>query len=108
MTASKIEQILNLSPITLVNGEEVWHDGELICRAHTVAKVKIKLELMNRDLLTAVETIVENAPAHVKLLWKEANTFNRISPTIEGIRIQLGLTHAEVNDIFEQAEGIML
>lgn len=108
MTASKIEQILNLSPITLVNGEEVWHDGELICRVESVSSWRMKYILEEDGLLDQADTLMQNLVGLPLFAWENSLEIDRVSNACEYIRVSLGKSHEYVNELFERAKAIEL
>ena len=108
MTALQIEQILNLSPITLVNGEEVWHDGELICRCESVSSWRMKYVLDEDGLLEQVNALMQSLGGVALFAWENSLEIDRVSMACEYIRVSLGKSHEYVNELFERANAIEL
>ena len=55
------------------------------------------------SLTVAVEAAVAAAGGVVEIAWKEASVFERRSPTILALQAVIGLTDAQVDDLFRAA-----
>lgn len=108
MTALQIEQILNLSPITLVNSSEVWHGQELICRYESVSSWRMKYILEEDGLLDQVNTLMQGLGGVALFAWEHSLEIDRVSMACEYIRTQLGKSHEYVNELFTRAKEIQL
>src|SRR5690554_1658479 len=107
MTASKIEQILNLSPITL-SGDKVYHGEEFICKIESVSSWRMKYILEEDGLLEQVENLMETAGGLAFYAWVHSLEIDRVSMACEYIRVSLGKSHEYVNELFERANAIEL
>lgn len=71
-----------------------------------VTRFQAKAVLMQQGLLEQVEAIVEgSADPLVKLAWHEAG-FERLSPFIAGLAVELGLSDADVDSLFIAAKQV--
>jgi len=69
-----------------------------------VSRLQAKVALSEAGLLDAAEAAVEaSTDARVKIAWKEASEFRRLSPAILLLQPELGLTDAQLDDIFRAA-----
>ena len=107
MTASKIEQILNLSPITL-SGDKVYHEQDYICKIESVSSWRMKYILEEDGLLVPVNSFVEQIGGLAYYAWMHSLEIDRVSFTIEATRIELNESHEYVNELFERANAIEL
>jgi hypothetical protein len=57
-------------------------------------------------MLPAVEAAIAAASPIAQLAWSDATAFTRDSPTIADLSAQLGLTPAQVDDLFTIAATI--
>src|SRR5690625_7264196 len=92
MTASKIEQILNLSPITL-SGDKVYHGEEFICKIESVSSWRMKFILEEDGLLNQVDTLMQNLVGVALFAWEHSLEIDRVSNACEYIRVSLGKSH---------------
>lgn len=80
----------------------------VIAVPQTVTRFQALAALHGAGLLTQVQTII-NDPATdmlVKLALDNAQTFERNSPTIAALALQLGLTDADIDQLFITASTI--
>jgi len=73
-----------------------------------VSRFQARAVLRQAGLRSQVEAIMDD-PATDPLVidaWHDAHEFRRMSPTIIALADQLGLTEAEVDDLFHQASLI--
>ena len=73
---------------------------------YTVTPFQAKAALLQAGLLDAVKVAVLAAPPIVQLAWSDATEFTRDSPTIAALAAQLGLTDAQVDDLFIAASQV--
>lgn len=68
-----------------------------------VTRRQAKRALLAAGLLSTVETAVSGASAEVQIDWADALEFRRDNPTIAALAAALGLTSAQVDDLFRAA-----
>ena len=107
MTASKIEQILNLSPITL-SGDKVYHEQEFICKIESVSSWRMKYILEEDGLLEQVDQLMQGMGGLALFAWENSLEIDRVSNACEAIRLALDKSHEYVNELFERANAIEL
>jgi len=107
MTAQKIEQILNLSPITL-SGDKVYHEQSYICKIESVSSWRMKYILEEDGLLGQVDTLMQNLVGLPLFAWENSLEIDRVSNACEYIRVSLGKSHDYVNQLFIRANAIEL
>ena len=69
----------------------------------TVTMRQARLALHQAGLLETVQTAVANADASVQIEWEYADSFSRTWPTLLALQAQIGLTDAQVDELFAQA-----
>lgn len=69
----------------------------------TVSRFQALAALLNAGLLSQVNAALADAGPLAQLAWAEATEFRRNSPTIAGLSAGLGLTDAQVDDLFRAA-----
>lgn len=69
----------------------------------TVSRFQAMAALLDAGLLSQVNTALADAGPLAQLAWAEATEFRRNSPTIAGLSAGLGLTDAQVDDLFRAA-----
>jgi hypothetical protein len=75
----------------------------------TVSRFQAKAALMQAGLYEQVEAAIAGAnDPLVTLAWNEALSFERGSPTIAGIAQAVGLSDAQVDDLFRAARAIVV
>jgi hypothetical protein len=72
----------------------------------TVTPAQAKLALFNAGLLDKVEASISTASKPVQIYWANALSFERRNPYILGIAGQLGLTDAQMDDLFKAASAL--
>lgn len=73
-----------------------------------VSRFQARAALMAAGLLeTADLAVAASGDAFLQLAWKEAVTFRRNSPGIAALAPALGLTDADLDDLFRAAAGIV-
>lgn len=71
----------------------------------TVAASSAKLVLDDDGLYSAVAGICENHPVTaVRIFWESANTWVEDNPYVLAIGVELGLTDAQMHDMFVRAK----
>lgn len=74
----------------------------------TVSRFQARAALLAADLLQAVEAAIAASGNPVaQLAWADAVEFRRDSPTIAAMAAALGLTDAQVDNLFRTAAGIL-
>lgn len=69
----------------------------------SVSPRQASLALLAAGLLDTVESAVAAAPKAVQIDWQRATEIRRDNPTLAAVSAQLGLTDAQVNDLFRAA-----
>ena len=90
-----------------VRGDHLYPEYQEIlatARPHGICTPRqARLALAQADLLTAVEAWMETAPASVRIEWEYANEIRRDWPPIADAATALGLTEAQLDDLFALA-----
>ncbi len=68
-----------------------------------VSRLQAKMALADAELLDAVEAAVAAAPAQIRIYWAEASDFHRAHPAIEQMRLAMGWTPEQLDDLFVAA-----
>ena len=72
-----------------------------------VTAYQAKIQLSRAGLYDSVVTTVNTSDnPELKIAWEVATTFERNSPFILALQPELGLTDAQVDDLFQQASQI--
>lgn len=92
---------------TYVDGTFIKHETPVVI-PQVVSRFQARAALYNFGLLTAVETLMASAdtPMLAKLAWADAQTFKRNSPTVLTLGSALGLTEAQLDELFVAAAKI--
>lgn len=72
----------------------------------SVTPFQAKAAILQAGLLPAVEAALAAASPIAQLAWSDATEFTRDSPTIAALAAQLGLTDAQVDDLFIAASQV--
>jgi hypothetical protein len=72
----------------------------------SVTPFQAKAAILQAGLLPAVEAALATASPIAQLAWSDATEFTRDSPTINALAAQLGLTDAQVDDLFIAASQV--
>ena len=72
----------------------------------SVTPFQAKAASLQAGLLPAVEAALATASPIAQLAWSDATEFTRDSPTINALAAQLGLTDAQVDDLFIAASQV--
>lgn len=81
-------------------------DAEIAARNPVPASVSAAqacLILEDDGLLAGVEAIVAQMPKTVQIWFARANTWERDNPYVRGIGLELGLTEAQMDEMFRRA-----
>ena len=71
-----------------------------------VSRFQAKAALLQAGLLDPVEAALAGADPVARLAWAEAVEFRRLSPTIATLAASLGLSEAQLDDLFRAAGAI--
>jgi hypothetical protein len=73
-----------------------------------VSRFQAKAALAQAGLLDSVEALMADTstPIVARLAWQDALEFRRLSPTIQTMGHALGLTDAQMDQLFEVAKTI--
>lgn len=72
----------------------------------SISRFQARAALLAAGLLSDVEAAVAAADPFAQLAWAEAQEWRRDSPTLLALAHGIGLTDAEIDDLFIQAAGI--
>lgn len=74
----------------------------------SVTRFQARAALLEAGLLPQVESLMAAPTVSpiARLAWLEAQEFKRTSPTVAGMAAVLGLTDAEIDQLFIVAQGI--
>lgn len=73
-----------------------------------VSRFQARAALLLAGLLDDVEALMSapGTPALAKLAWADAQEFKRNSPTVQAMAAAIGLTEAQLDELFTTAAGI--
>ena len=80
-----------------------------VWRANTVvSRFQARAALAGAGMLATVQAMMDDpaTPEITRLAWEDAIEFRRMSPTVLGMAVGLGLTDAELDGLFDVAKGI--
>nr|WP_198982698.1 hypothetical protein [Herbaspirillum sp. ASV7] len=69
----------------------------------SVTPLQARRALLAADKLAAVETAVATADQATQLAWQYAASFERASPFVASLATAVGLTDAQIDDLFRSA-----
>lgn len=74
----------------------------------SVSRFQARAALLNAGLLESVEQMMSSpdTPALARLAWTDAQEFRRTSPTVAAMAGALGLSDAQIDDLFIAAATI--
>lgn len=72
----------------------------------TISRFQARAALLSAGILSDVEAAVAAAEPFSQLAWAEAQEWRRDSPTLLALAHGIGLTDAEIDDLFIQAAAI--
>lgn len=73
-----------------------------------VSMAKAQIALDTAGLLPGVDAAVAASPKAVQIAWAKATEIHRHSPTMLGLAAALGLTDAQVDDLFRAADAVVI
>lgn len=87
-----------------------WRDGRRVVEPipvpQSVSRFQARAALMQAGLLDQAEAAIAQAGPFEQLAWAETTEWLRDSPTINAIGAALGLSSAEIDDLFRRAANI--
>jgi len=83
-------------------------DEPVIAIPQIISRFQAKAQLHNDGLLILVESMIAESGALVKLAWADAQDFNRQSPTLKAIGLQLNLSDEQLDTLFISASQITI
>lgn len=97
---------LQIGGAVVVMGDAPFVEGNSVPARVTAFQAKAALH--EAGLLESVEAMMANSatPKLVKLAWAEALHFERYSPTVLALGAALGLSQAQIDDLFQSAAQI--
>lgn len=72
----------------------------------SVSMAQARLALLQRDLLDDVEVAMAAQPRAVRIEWEFRTSVDRASPLVAGMQAILGLSDAEVDELFQLAGSL--
>jgi hypothetical protein len=101
MTQEKIDAVMTVYEA---------HNPQLISKQipQVVSRFQARAALHLAGLLDDVEALMAapGTPALAKLAWADAQEFKRTSPTVQTMAAAIGLTEAQLDELFTTAAGI--
>lgn len=80
--------------------KRIFFDGSVI------SPRQARLALLQADLLEAVEAYIATQPKAVQVEWEYANEIRRDHTLLSGAATALGLTEAQIDDLFSLAAAL--
>lgn len=74
----------------------------------SVSPAQARLALLAAGLLDDVEAAVAAGPRAMQIAWQNASVIERDSPTVAALAGALGLTDAQLDELFTTAAGIFV
>ena len=71
-----------------------------------VTRRQALLALLAAGKLDQIDLLIQNAPRAVQIAWEAAGTFERDNPLIEALAPQVGLTEADIDNLFIEAAAM--
>lgn len=95
-----------LAPITKAEADALLVQPPSVPQSVTRFQARAAIHLAG--LLEQVEALMAHpdTPMLAKLAWQDAQEFKRTSPTVLAMAGALGLTEAQIDDLFTTASGI--
>ena len=81
-------------------------NGQVTDVPYSVTRFQARAVLAAAGLLASVEAAIASADQFTQIAWADAQEFRRESPTMNGLAAVLGLTEAQLDDLFRQAATI--
>jgi hypothetical protein len=72
----------------------------------SISPAQARIALHNASLLDKVEAAVASADIVTQIAWAQATAIERTSPTVAALSAALGLTDAQIDDLFTAAAAI--
>lgn len=88
---------------------ETMRDDEMRARNPVPQQVTMRqarLELLKRALLDDVEAVITAAGREAQIQWEYASVVERSNPVIAIVQQQQGMTDAQIDDLFREAEKL--
>ena len=88
---------------------ETMRDDEMRARNPVPQQVTMRqarLELLKRELLDDVEAVITAAGREAQIQWEYASVVERSNPVIAIVQQQQGMTDAQIDDLFREAEKL--
>ena len=98
-TAPEGFDIAKLDSYRLVN-------GQVTDVPYSVTRFQARAALAASGLLPSVEAAIASADQFTQIAWADAQEFRRESPTMNALAGVLGLSSAQLDDLFRQAATI--
>lgn len=98
-------------PLVVINGElspYVAPPPAPSSAPGSVSPAQARLALLAAGKLAQVEAIVASADQATQIAWNNASVIERNSPTVAALAGALGLTDAQLDDLFTTAAGIFV
>lgn len=92
MTPAEVEAHMDPPPVVVI--------------PQTISRFQARAALLAAGLLSDVEAAVAAADPFAQLAWAEAQEWRRDSPTLLALAHGIGLTDADIDDLFVQAAAI--
>lgn len=72
----------------------------------SITALQARLVLAQSGALEAVEAFVAQAGSAAKIVWEYATVIERRSPLVDGAAVALGLTEAQMDDLFRAGAAL--
>lgn len=93
-------EIVPMTPEEIEAEKVAWR------KTATCSPFQGRMALLNANLLTQAQAVVEGADQETKLAWEYAVIWERNSPMIESLGTAMQLTPDQIDDLFKAAQGI--
>lgn len=103
------EHLLPAGAIQITDEEaDALRPGPVPTVPQVVSRFQARAALHLAGLLDDVETLMASpdTPILAKLAWADAQEFKRNSPTVQTMAAAIGLTEAQIDELFTTAAGI--
>lgn len=81
-------------------------NGQVTDVPYSVTRFQARAALLAAGLLPSVEAAIASADQFTQIAWVDAQEFRRESPTMNALAVVLGLSSAQLDDLFRQAATI--
>lgn len=108
ITQAQYDALLSSDAWRYMDGDlvKVEPEPETAPIPQSISRFQARAALLAADLLSDVEAAVAAADPFAQLAWAEAQEWRRDSPTLLALAHGIGLTDAEIDDLFVQAAAI--